>query len=175
VFSLTEVTTRVLEVLKDAFDGRPAYLERPEGGDPTRWEGTIEGGRLLLALEGTTAVIKLTWDSGEASEVRAETYEQLASWAFALCRRRRFQRFITPRHYIQVVNEVFGLRPPAEYNPLWPHTQEVELPGGRRLVSEWDEEECRLRVSCNGDETFLDDPEEAVGWLTGLQADLETA
>jgi len=172
LFTTAEVTSRILTVLRDAFNGRPTHLERDEDSDPTFWEGEIEGADLTLRLQGTSAEVVLNWFSGETDQVQAETYEQLASWAFAICRRKRLQRFITPRHFTTLVNEIFGTS--LDYEANWPHRHRIWLKD-KEMKYEWGEDLCRLRVSWDGEALFLDDPDEAVAWLTGLHSELEAA
>jgi hypothetical protein len=176
---------RCLDILKDAFTGQLVYLMRDDD-DPTIWTGNILGNDLKprfqfifeVPIRESHVTITMTPKDGEVARHVVHTYEDLTEWAYAQSRVHGLQEWITPRHFVALVNQILTLDQPLAYNAAWPHEHRVELRPGVELRFEWHEELCRLVAEVREKGQVIDsesfrNPEEAVGWLTLLGLNLK--
>lgn len=179
-----ERITRCLQVMQDAFDGTPAYLERE--GDT--WTGAV--GKPTVSVEGfkPTFTIALTaseedpliravvtYPSGLEAHTSIGTYDHLAKWAYDLSRTHGLQEWVTPRHFAHLVSRILV---PCPYNGSWPHEHNVWLSKDTHLKFRWDEEECRLvaLLTENGQDSEVSEFQhagDAVGWLSLVQRQVQ--
>lgn len=158
VFTANERLTRCLEILQDAFDGQPAYLEQE--GDV--WTGEVLGSdpkidpttgkyrpALLITLvlrESDPAILvqSLRQDVPNTEQdkvITLATYDEFAAWAYGLSRIVGLQAWISPRHFAHLVTRILA---PCPYNLSWPHDHYLTLADSSRLWFRWDEDDSRL-------------------------------
>lgn len=181
MFTAAEKLARVHDVLRDAFQGHPSHLVQDDD-DPDLWHGDIPGPPevkvtvLVRPRRSTVDVNAMTADGHHAARLR--TYEELCTWAFDTSRVLGIQNWITPRHFVNLVNRVLQPRPPVTYNDHWPHEHEAHLTGDLRLLFRWDAEEARLtaevwRGMLRLSRTGFRKPTDALGWLAVMRDNLK--
>jgi len=191
MFTDGEQIDRVLEVLRDAFDGHPAMMELGDPNEGAWWVGEIPGPpkvevRFLPQRYKIPATAEAHWDGGHQVQ-NLWTYHDLCEWAFEVSRMLGLQKWVTPRHFCHLVNLVLEPERPLPYNGSHPHDHELNLPGCWRLTFCWHVGVGRVSATLYGGEvadantiklTVADSRSfqsagDALGWLTFIKNQID--